>query len=178
MYHLWLNMEFMKESVKENQQPEAVVAFFSRRREGEVVSPYRPSVRPHWFFIMAVPWLTVILLGAAVALFLGMRVLVPGVMMTLPQASFSSGFQSPIMMVVVPGRESGVHVFLRDDRYSMASEEQRMDLVQAVKRLSAERDVCDAHLYVDSRVAQGDLVEVMDLLRSTGLERVNIVVKP
>ena len=142
------------------------------------MSLYRPSVRPHWFFVMAVPWLTVLLVGAAVALSLGMRALVPGIHVTLPQTSFNSGFQSDIMMVVVPGRESGVHVFLRDDRYNMASEERRMDLVQAVKMLAANRDVRDAHLYVDSRVTQGDLVEVMDLLRSTGLERVNIVVKP
>jgi len=166
-------MKFMKELVKEQ-----TVTFFPRRGEGAVVPLYRPSVRPHWFFTMAVPWLTVLLLGMGAALSLGMRALIPGIHVTLPQTSFSSGFQSDVMMVVVPGRENGVHVFLRDDRYNMASEERRMDLVQAVRVLSANRNARDAHLYVDSRVTQGDLVEVMDLLRSTGLERVNIVIKP
>ena len=154
------------------------LTFHLRRRPTGILPPYQPSVRPHWFFIMAVPWLTVLALAAGVAMALGMRSILPGVPMTLPQASFSAGDSGVVMLLVVPDREGDTQVFLDDDRFGMASEERRAKLGAAIAASLARHDTRAAHLYVDARVTQGDLVEVMDLLRETPLEQVNIVIKP
>jgi biopolymer transport protein ExbD len=81
-----------------------------------------------------------------------------------------------------PNGDIAVVVFFNDDRFDLGSESQRTLLLNATAAgLDALRDsetrAGSALLYVDKRVSHGDVVQLVDLLRTAGVRRINLAVK-
>ncbi len=162
---------------------------WSTRRSAEGLrTRYRPDCRINHAFFTVVPWLDTLLLGACIVLAVGSRALVPGVGIELPAAPFDDGLNSDLVLVVnpLPGDPASgpasasvpsVMVFFNDDRFNLANAHQTDRLQEALARTLERAGARDALLYIDRRVAHGDVVRLIGLLRETGVRRASIVAK-
>ncbi len=158
---------------------------------------YRPGCRINHAFFTVAPWIDVLLLVASFSLMVGARSIVPGIRVELPVAPFREGLSSDLLLVVNPvhtgnpvgpGRpgEQGaaadakapaILVFFNDDRFNLTDVSHRNGLRQALSAHIERFGRRDALLYIDQRVAHGDVVRLISILRETGLRQVNLAVK-
>jgi len=143
---------------------------------------YVPKSRIGQGLITIAPWLSLVLL-VFTFLAVGSQVLVqPGVVVELPSAPFTDGFQSRWLAVIlsVPGqgdrRES--IVFFDDERFRLSEPAQVEALRLALQRKL--RELPDPFLVIqaDRSVEYGSIVQVVNLARQAGVKRVNQAVKP
>lgn len=156
---------------------------------------YRPPCRINHLFFTVAPWIDAALLAVAVAVLLGMRAVIPGVVVDLPTAPFREGSEAGAIFVVNPLPESAsielpsqnrkngagslisVMVFFNDDRFNLTSPEQRLRLGNAVTAFLERAGEQDALLYIDRRVNHGDVLHLVSLLREMGIRRANLVAR-
>jgi len=156
-----------------------------RRPENSGRRRYRPSSRINQVAFGLVPWLNVIVLTLAVILALRPHLAVPGIPVSIPKGTFRGGLSTDLILLVIPdgARHSApgaqdVQVFFQNERYRLSVAEHVQRFRQRLSEVLAARSNKDVQLYMDASVEQSNLVKVMDKLRDTGIEHVNIVVKP
>jgi len=133
-------------------------------------------------FLAAVPWINVTLV---VALFLWVGATIrlrPGVVFELPTAPFSEGFYETITAVLLPDTNDPAAnrtlVFFDDERYKL-DEPQQQELLSKAMRYAVNRT--SRHnllLLADRRVLHGEIMVMVNLARTAGLQRVNVGIKP
>jgi biopolymer transport protein ExbD len=69
-------------------------------------------------------------------------------------------------------------VFLDDQRYVLSDREDERRLRAAVDGMVGRPGGRDLLLLADRRVPHGDVVALVNLVRETGVQRVNVAVKP
>ncbi len=158
---------------------------------------YRPRCRINHAFFTVAPWIDVLLLMATFALMVGARSIIPGIRVELPMAPFREGLSSDLLLVINPSyatnptgqARSGeqdlgedpqalaVLAFFNDDRFNLADPGHRNGLRHALSAHIERFGRRDALLYIDQRVAHGDVVRLITLLRETGVRQVNLAVK-
>ncbi len=151
---------------------------------------YRPRCRINHAFFTVAPWIDVLLLAVSFVLIVGARSIVPGIRVELPQAPFREGLSSDLLLVVNPVPESPVGhgaerdadalpilVFFNDDRFSLTDAHHRDGLRNALVAHTERFGRRDALLYIDRRVAHGDVVRLIALLREAGVRQINVAVK-
>lgn len=157
---------------------------------------FRPRTRIRPLFFTIAPWLDAVLLivgvlfairGGSLLPGVSIRggVLTPGMRVDLPAAPFRDGSDSALVLVVnppppapVPSPEGAVLVFFDESRYDLARPDDGAALRRAVAaRITAEGD-STAVLFVDRRVAFGDLASLLTSLRRAGASRVCFAAKP
>ncbi len=127
-----------------------------------------------------VPWLN----AGLIVMLLGMvshHILVtPGTLVELSQREATEGLLQGQIMLVLPVERAGVPtqivLFFDDDRYDFSDEKQMLKLCERVRALTGSRR--ELNVLVDRRVQQGDVMALLNLLRSSGVERINVVEKP
>ncbi len=178
-----------------NDHP-TLIEWTSRRTADGLRMRYRPACRINHAFFTVAPWLDTLLLGVCVILALSSRAVVPGVVIDLPAAPFHEGLSSDLVLVVNPlptaSGESAtksdvssggvaavlpIMVFFNDDRFNLSTDRQTLQLQEAMVRHLERVGARDALLYVDRRVAHGDVMALVTLLRTTGVRRANVAVK-
>ena len=132
-------------------------------------------------FLQAVPWIN---FAVVLALFLalsGRLTLHPGVVFELPRASFREGLQRGLTLVMLRAqRPQGAEtlVFFDDVRYQIGVPEQGAQLRDELARAAARPDGRQLLLLADRRVPHGDVMALVNLARSAGIQRVNAALKP
>ena len=143
---------------------------------------YFPKSRIGQGLISTAPWLSVVL-SIFTFLAVGSQIIVqPGVVVDLPQAPFTDGFQSRWLAVIlsVPGqgdRREAI-VFFDDERFRMSEAGQVEGLRQAFQRKMREQPDPFLVVQADHSVEYGVIVQVVNLARQAGVKRVNQAVKP
>jgi len=157
----------------------------SRRSAGDDRLRYRPTARINQVLFGLIPWINVVVLMLAVVVALGSHLVVPGIPVGIPRGTFHDGISTDLVLVVVPDASQrnvtgvqDVQVFFQNERYRVSIPGHVQQFQQRLSEVLARRSNKDALLYVDAAVAQSSLARVVDVLRNTGLERVNIVTKP
>ena len=143
---------------------------------------YVPKSRIGQGLISTAPWLSVVLL-LVTFLVVGSQVVVqPGVVVELPQAPFTDGFQSRWLAVIlsVPGPDDHREaiVFFDDERFRLSEPSQVDALRQALQRKMREQPDPFLVIQADRTVEYGVMVQVVNLARQAGVKRVNQAVKP
>ena len=142
---------------------------------------FRPRSRVGQAFLQIVPWVDfgVILLLLAV---LAQRLtLSPGIVFDLPQAAFREGlYRGPTIVMASVQRSGGAEtlVFFDDVRYQLDNAENAEGLRTVLGRAAAQPAGNQLLLLADRRVPQGEVVRLVSLARSAGIQRVNVAVKP
>lgn len=142
---------------------------------------YFPKSRIGQGLISMAPWLSVVLL-LITFLAVGSQVLVqPGVVLELPGAPFTDGFQSRWLVVVmsVPSPDGGSkEVVFFDDRRFVVDREEDMKLLRNAfdekRRKQADPSMV---IQADQAVGFGTVMRIVDVAREAGVKRVNQAVK-
>ena len=155
---------------------------WARWRASALRDKYRPGTLLTQAFLVAVPWLDVLLV-CALFLWVGSRIsLRPGVVFELPAAPFQEGLYETVTAVLLPVSHAAhgaeTLVFFDDERYSLADPRQQQRLGEAMRSLLAHTLRRDLLLLADRRVPHGDVMATVNLARAAGLQRVNVGVKP
>ncbi|NLL82629.1 MAG: hypothetical protein GX230_00105 [Lentisphaerae bacterium] len=155
---------------------------WDRWRTTALRDKYRPKTLLGQAFLVAVPWLDVLLV-CGFFLWAGSRVtLRPGVVFDLPVAPFQEGLYDTVTMVLMPAGDithsSATLVFFDDERYNLADQQQRVRLGDALRGIVSHTLRRDLLLLADQRVPHGDVMMAVNLARAVGLQRVNVGVKP
>ena len=156
---------------------------------------FRPRTRIRPLFFTLAPWLDAVLLvigvlfairGGTLLPGVSIRggVLTPGMRVDLPSAPFRDGSDSALVLVVNPPPSAspddggGVLVFFDESRYDLSRPGDGAALRRAVSgRIAAEGDAT-AVLFVDRRVAFGELASLLTTLRRAGATQVCFAAKP
>ena len=164
---------------------QAMFQWSARRSADGTRTRYRPSARISHVLVGVIPWINVIVLTLATVIALGSYVVVPGIPVNVPKGAFRGGLSTDLVVLVVPeGARHGVagtqdvQVFFQNERYRLSVGEHVQRFRQRLSEVLMQRANKDVQLYVDATVEQANLVKVWDVLRDTGIEHVNIVVKP
>jgi hypothetical protein len=144
---------------------------------------FRPRSRIRQTFLLVVPWLN---FGALILLYwtLGQRLtLNPGVVFELPRAPFREGLQpgaTAVMLSVARPQGQGMEtlVFFDDTRFQMSVTGQVTQLRAELARRALQPGGRQLLLLADRRVPHGDVMDLVNLARETGVQRVNVSVKP
>jgi biopolymer transport protein ExbD len=142
---------------------------------------YFPKSRIGQGLIGVAPWLSVTLLFMTF-LIVGSQVLVqPGIVMELPSAPFTDGFQSRWLVVVMSVPSSGGsrnEVVFFDDRRFVVSRPGDMGLLRAAfdekRRKQADPSMV---IQADQSVDFGTVMKIVDIAREAGVKRVNQAVR-
>ena len=132
-------------------------------------------------FLQVVPWVN---FAVVLALFLslsGRLTLQPGVVFELPRAPFREGLQRGLSLVMLRAdRPQGEEtlVFFDDVRYQFGVPEQDAQLRDDLSRAAGRPDGRQLLLLADRRVPHGDVMALVNLARSAGIQRVNAALKP
>ncbi len=143
---------------------------------------YRPKSRIGLAFLVAVPWIDVLLV-AALFIWVGSRLtLRPGTVFDLPAAPFQEGLYENITAVLIPvtrnGWQSETLVFFDDERYSLSDQQQVQRLGAAMRNLLSRTARRELLLLADRRVPHGDVMAAVNVARAAGVQRVNVGVRP
>jgi biopolymer transport protein ExbD len=142
---------------------------------------FRPRSRISQAFLQVVPWLNfvvVLLLYLALARQL---ILAPGVVFDLPRAPFREGLRRGPRIVMVHVRHPAgpeTFVFFDNVRYQTGLPQQAEQLRAELARAAARPDGRHLLLLADRRVPHGDVIELVNLARAVGVQRVNVAIKP
>lgn len=161
---------------------------------------YRPPCRIHSVFVAVVPWLNVLVLAAAFALFYGKTSEIPGIVVDLPEQTASGGMRSSLVVVAkdmpLEDEDAGAAsvgdsefddgatmrpmrlvVFFKHKEYDLSQPHHlatfRNDLSSAISR-EGETEVL---LYLDKSTTHEKTVQLTDLMREAGTTRICYVVK-
>jgi biopolymer transport protein ExbD len=132
----------------------------------------------------ATPWLTVILIIAALFLAHGRIAITPGVMFDLPTAPLTEGSQGGGVTVLLfsvsrdtlAGDET--LVFFDDERYLIQDESQLTRLAQRLADTAVLERYQEMLLLADKSVPHGDVMQFITLARQSGVKRVTVAQKP
>ena len=141
----------------------------------------RTRSRPVNRFLQIVPWINfAVVLGLFLSLS-GRLTLQPGVVFELPRAPFREGLQRGLTLVMLrAARPQGEEtlVFFDDVRYQLGLSDQDAQLRDELARAAARPDGRQLLLLADRRVPHGDVMALVNLARSAGIQRVNAALKP
>ena len=149
--------------------------------KGGLRSRFRTRSRVANAFLQIVPWLN---FAVVLALFLGVSgrlVRQPGVVFELPRAPFREGIQQASPLVMLRSRRpqgAETLVFFDDVRYQIGLPDQDAQLRDELARAAARPDGRQLLLLADRRVPHGDVMALVNLARSAGIQRVNAALKP
>ena len=148
---------------------------------GGLRTRFRTRSRVANAFLQIVPWLN---FAVVLALYLGVSgrlVRQPGVVFELPRAPFREGLQrGPTLVMLRSQRPQGEEtlVFFDDVRYRLEVPEQAAQLRGELARAAVRPEGRQLLLLADRRVPHGDVVALVNLARSAGIQRVNAAIKP
>lgn len=135
--------------------------------------------RPAWLLVHAVPWIDAMIVAALFWAVAGRITLAPSIAFELPAAPFSEGAATDGAIVAFngPSGNGDVLVFFDDIRYILGSEgdEKLISDLTAYARTARGSQML---LLADENVRHGDVMRVVNLIRSAGVKRVNVAVKP
>jgi biopolymer transport protein ExbD len=151
---------------------------------GGLRTKFHPRTRIGQGFVSVGPWIDVILLLGFFCLANSQLVLQPGVTVRMPETAYRQGAASQLIAVLlsVPGSESGARrediVFFDDERFVLASAEQKRQLEQALAARHQEHPESDLVVHCDERVSHGSVVRIMDLAMDVGIRNVHMATRP
>ena len=128
------------------------------------------------------PWLTTLIIVAALFIVHNRVVITPGVVFDLPSGPLSEGSHGGLTVLMFSvARETQVGeetlVFFDDERYLIRDEEQ---VARLAGRISESLDLGRHHdvlLLADARVPHGDVMRFVNVARKAGAKRVNVAEK-
>jgi hypothetical protein len=138
--------------------------------------------RTGFIWMTAAPWIT-LLLNLALVWIIGERLRIqPGVVFELPSAPFREGMHQGLTVVMLPvSRPSGQNetlVFFEDEPYNISNTPQPKRLGDALRNRALRETRRELLLLADRRVPHGDVMAIVELARSVGIQRVNVALKP
>ena len=144
---------------------------------------YTPQSRLGHGMVSTAPWIDVVLLLFIFVLINSRLVLQPGVVVSLPEAPFSQGTAFGLVAVVLSVSDgatggSKAIVFFDDERFLVGSDEQMEGLAQALAARLKEHPDAPLVLQADQSIAQGIMVEIVNLAAGVGVKQVNVAVRP
>lgn len=134
-------------------------------------------------FLIAVPWINVLLVFGLLFAVHNRMVINPGVVMDLPREPLREGTYTGMtaLMITVTGDTAGQEetlVFLDDERYLLQDGDQMGMFADRVKSRIAAGLKPELLLLADRRVSHGDVIRLVNAAREAGIERVNVGEKP
>ena len=161
---------------------------------------YRPPCRILSVFVAVVPWLNVLVLAVAFAMFCGSMAKIPGIVVELPEQHASGGMRSSLVVVakdMPPETEAAGTASSDDQEFDDGTTMRPMRLVAFFKH--KEYDLSQPHhiatfrndvssaisregetevlLYLDKSTTHEKTVQLTDMLREAGTTRICYVVK-
>lgn len=140
----------------------------------------RRGVRtPIWRgFVSAVPWINAGAIFVLVILLSNGVLVVPGTVVELPQENVTEGMLRGQFMLLMPVERGGTEqtlLFFDEERYVLSDEEQMRRFAGRVRTGVKNKEV---NLLADRKICQGEVMQVVQILKKSGVKRVNIVEKP
>ncbi len=142
---------------------------------------FRPRSRIANTFLQIVPWINFVVIVALFMSISGRMTLQPGVQFELPQAPFHEGMQrGPTVVMINVQRAGGPEtlIFFDDVRYQPEVPEQRAQLQAELAQAALRPNGHQVLLLADRHVSHGAVIELVNLIRAAGVQRVNVSVKP
>ena len=142
---------------------------------------FRPRSRIGQVFLTIAPWVDALIVALFFVLLQGQLLLQPGVRVDLPRIPFHEGAAYGQRLVLMStetqtGRESVV--FFDDERFVLSlprQVEQLRERLSLHARRGGQRQLL---LHADERAPHGDVVQVVNLVRESGITRVNVSTRP
>lgn len=138
-------------------------------------------------FFQITPWLTAVVIAAHFALVADQITIAPGIQFDLPAAPFTEGVSSAPSIVMLRSqvaaadaaspREDITLVFFDDIRYRIGTDDEcklGKDLSLFVNKFKPAQVI----LLADKNVLHGDVMKVVNIVRASGIQHVNVAVKP
>ena len=143
---------------------------------------YFPKSRIGQGLISIAPWFDIILLVFFFVLLDAKFVLQPGVVIDLPEASFSDGLRSGLIAVVLSvesvGGGSGEEIiFFDDERFLVKRDEQMEALKAAFAKGVAKHPDSGLIIQADRHVQHGTLMRLFNMAREVGIRTVNVAAR-
>jgi biopolymer transport protein ExbD len=132
-------------------------------------------------FLQVVPWINFVVVLALFLALSGRLTLKPGVVFELPRTAFQEGLQRGLTLVMLRSQRplgEETLVFFDDVRYQLDVPEQGVQLRDELARAALRPDGRQLLLLADRRVPHGDVMTLVTLARSAGIQRVNAAIKP
>ncbi len=144
---------------------------------------FLPKSRIGQGLISAAPWLDIVLLMVLLALLQGKFVLQPGMVVELPRVAFGEGTLPALSMVVVAAPAPGGTgrreiVFFDDNRYRVERAAAMERLQEDLARYGRMQEGSDLVVLADRHVGHGTIMDLCDMARAVGMERVNVAARP
>lgn len=144
---------------------------------------YKPKSRLGHGMVSMAPWLDFLMLLILFGLINSTLVLQPGVVVSLPQARFNQGTKAGLVAVILAVNSGGTGraeaiVFFDDERFMVADPAQMDGFAQALSRELKEHPGAPLVLQADKDIAQGTIVDVIEVASHVGVETVNVAVRP
>ena len=134
---------------------------------------------------IAVPWVNAILLVLLLVMVHRRIAVTPGVMFDLPQAPLREGTRSSMTAMMIPvgseNRPGGQDtlIFFDDDRFLTSDSQQWEALSDRIREIAGQKPEGGSLLLLaDKRVPHGDVMNFVNLARESGVQRVNVALKP
>jgi biopolymer transport protein ExbD len=157
----------------------------TERREGSLTglrTRFFPRSRIGQGLIAVAPWVNLVLLIVLFSMVESRVVLQPGLVVSLPPATFRDGLRSSLVAVVLavgggtaPREEI---VFFNDQRYTVSDAKAMENLKEALARAREAKGEEGLIVQADQRVSHGTIVELMNMALEVGLKKVNLAEKP
>jgi len=144
---------------------------------------YRPVSRLDQGLVTAVPWVSFVLLVSAYLYFLAPNVLQPGVVIQLPEISFTDGrhygHTLAVLSLPMAGRSDRDEIFFFDDQRYLGREASEMDALRsALATAWSQKANLPLMIEADRMVRHDTIVKLFDMASEAGFREVNLATRP
>jgi biopolymer transport protein ExbD len=144
---------------------------------------YRPGTRLSHGLVGAAPWVSFSLLVAGYLYFLAPNVLQPGLVVQLPESSFSDGrhygHNIAVLSLPMAGRTDRDELFFFDDQRYLGREPAEMDALRAALATAwSQKPNLPLVIEADRMVSHDTIVKLFDMASEAGFREVNLATRP
>ena len=144
---------------------------------------FQPKSRMSHGVVSIAPWVDIVFLIICFALLDARFTLQPGVVINLPKSSFSDGFRSRMVTIVlsVKERDSDLRkeiIFFNDERFFVKSDKDMLKLKNAFAESLRKHHESNLIIQADCHVQHGTLVKIFNMARDVGIKQVDVATNP
>ena len=142
---------------------------------------YAPRSRIGQGLISVAPWLNIVLLLVFFAMVESRSLLVPGVVVRLPELPFRDGTPPGMTAVALsigqPGGGREDLIIFNDERFPLNSPKQMQLLREAFTERARQQTGVPLVLLADERMSHGTVMRIVNMAREAGFREVNIAAR-
>lgn len=141
---------------------------------------FRPKTGISSIFLHVVPWINLVALTVLFLIVSNKITLNPSISFALPHGTFAEGTPNTLNLVMLRPADTNEMplIFFDDVRYRMNNPTELDNLSTAITSFAQKPGTRQLLLLADGDIRHSDIIKIVDIARNSGINQINVGIKP